>query len=96
MAARRAPFRIEPRDILPKEAAARLRLSEPDFLTVLPRLQQRGFPPPDPDTGNFDLKAIDVWMDDRSGLAISDRAHDAGAGFEQRMRAFRAETGRRR
>ncbi len=33
------------------------------FHEKLPNLIARGFPPPDPDTGNFDLHAIDRWCD---------------------------------
>jgi hypothetical protein len=54
-------FRIEPRDV-PREAVARrLGLTLARFDASLPNLTARGFPVPDPDTGNFDLQAIDAW-----------------------------------
>jgi hypothetical protein len=32
-----------------------------EFEAKLPELMERGFPPPDPTTGNFDLDAIKAW-----------------------------------
>jgi hypothetical protein len=54
-------FQIDPRDIPPEKAARRLGLALDQFEAVLPRLLGRGFPPSDPDTGNYDLDAIDAW-----------------------------------
>jgi hypothetical protein len=54
-------FRVDPADVPPEKAARRLHLTRERFDEVLPRLLTRGFPPPDPDTGNFDLDAIDQW-----------------------------------
>jgi hypothetical protein len=54
-------FRIEPRDVPLEHAARRLGLRPDVFETKLPNLISRGFPAPDPDTGNFDLHAIDRW-----------------------------------
>jgi hypothetical protein len=54
-------FSIEPRDIPPAQAARRLGLDLVRFSELLPQLMSRGFPPSDPDTGNFDLDAIDAW-----------------------------------
>lgn len=64
---------VQPRDVPPVKAARRLHLTLAEFERLLPRLLKRGFPPPDPDTGNFDLKAIDAWMDARSGLVVTSR-----------------------
>jgi hypothetical protein len=61
-------FKIEPRDVPIVHAARRLGISEDDFRAQLSNLLARGFPAPDPTTGNFDLKAIEGWMDRRSGL----------------------------
>lgn len=66
-------FPVQPRDVPAVKAARRLHLTLGEFQARLPRLIQRGFPRPDPDTGNFDLKAIDAWMDQRSGLSSPDR-----------------------
>jgi hypothetical protein len=54
-------FRVDPGDVPPEKAARRLHLTVERFNEVLPRLLARGFPPADPDTGNFDLEAIDQW-----------------------------------
>ena len=54
-------FRVEPRDVPVEHAARRLGKTVAEFQTVLPNLLARGFPPPDADTGNFDLDAIDAW-----------------------------------
>jgi hypothetical protein len=47
--------RIEPRDI--PQAARRLHLTLEQFRGKLPELIERGFPSPDPTTGNFFLLA---------------------------------------
>jgi len=54
-------FHVDPRDVPPEKAARRLGLTEDQFLDLLPRLLSRGFPASDPDTGNYDLDAIDAW-----------------------------------
>ena len=48
-------------DVPPSVAARRLWLSLDAFEKALPMLIGRGFPAPDPTTGNFDLDAIDEW-----------------------------------
>lgn len=58
-------FRVEPRDVPAETAARRLGKTISEFNTVLPNLIARGFPAADPDTGNFDLAAIDRWCDAR-------------------------------
>jgi hypothetical protein len=76
----RAPsvrFPVEPRDVPPAKAARRLHLTPAEFVAKLPELQRRGFPAADPTTGMFDLKAIDSWMDRRSGLTTAAGARDA-------------------
>jgi hypothetical protein len=54
-------FHVDPRDVPPEKAARRLGLTLEQFTDLLPRLLSRGFPASDPDTGNYDLDAIDVW-----------------------------------
>ena len=74
-------FAIEPRDVPPEKAARRLGLEAERFAEVLPRLLSRGFPPSDPDTGNFDLDAIDAWRAARHRKPLPEavcREHDAG------------------
>ena len=74
------PFRVEPRDVPPLQAARRLGKSMAEFEAVLPKLIARGFPEPDPDTGNYDLDAIDAWRRARHPhlfLTETRRARDA-------------------
>lgn len=54
-------FHVEPRDVPPEKAARRIGLTMERFQELLPRLLSRGFPVSDPDTGNYDLDAIDAW-----------------------------------
>jgi hypothetical protein len=59
-------YRVDPRDVPPYKAARRLHLTLDKFKRVLPELTQRGFPQPDPTTGNYFLPDIDRWMESRS------------------------------
>lgn len=58
-------FTVEPRDVPAEKAARRLGLTIERFAELLPQLLRRGFPPSDPDTGNYDLDAIDAWRSAR-------------------------------
>jgi hypothetical protein len=60
-------YRVDPADVPPEKAARRLHLTLEQFKEVLPNLIKRGFPVADPDTGMFDLEAIDVWRKSRHG-----------------------------
>jgi hypothetical protein len=64
-------FVVEPRLIPAKKAARRLHLSFSEFRERLQQLRSEGFPPPCSITGHYDLKAIDIWLDDRCGLGSS-------------------------
>jgi hypothetical protein len=70
-------YRVDPRDVPPEKAARRLHLSLVRFIELLPNLIKRGFPDADPDTGMFDLDAIDLWRNNRhrctQGLALSEQ-----------------------
>lgn len=55
------PRKIDVGDITPAEAGAQLGLTLAQFNHCLPNLLDRGFPPPDPTTGNYALDAISVW-----------------------------------
>ena len=57
--------RIEPRDVAPEAASRRLGMTLPEFNARLPNLIARGFPQADPDSGNYDLHAVDRWCDAR-------------------------------
>jgi hypothetical protein len=86
----RIRFAIQPRDVPAEKAARRLYLTLPQFQALLPELQARGFPHPDPTTGMFDMKAVDLWMDRRSGLLgnaeAEPQARNAAEVFEARAR----------
>lgn len=74
-------FQVEPRDVPPEKAARRLGLDLQRFTDLLPRLLARGFPPSDPDTGHYDLDAIDAWRAARHRPllpAFPTPAHSAG------------------
>jgi hypothetical protein len=64
-------YPVDPLDVPPSKAARRLHLTLEDFRAKLPELLQRGFPPPDPTTGNFYLPGIDRWMASRNGLTAN-------------------------
>jgi hypothetical protein len=71
----RRRVRVQPGDIPASAAARRMGLNDDAFRTALPNLIARGFPKPDPDTGNFDLDAIDAWRRSRhSHLFAAGRA----------------------
>jgi len=68
--------RVDPRDVPPAKAARRLHLTLAEFNERLPELRLRGFPAPDPTTGNYSLPAIDRWMDARDRLTSPKLAPD--------------------
>ena len=82
-------LRVDPRDVPADKAARRLGLTLAAFEEVSDRLFARGFPRPDPDTGLYDLKAVDDWMDRRSGLTSSLAARDASTVVKARLEAMR-------
>jgi hypothetical protein len=59
-------YRVDPADVPAEKAARRLHLTLERFNEVLPNLLKRGFPAADPDTGMFDLDAIDQWRKSRN------------------------------
>lgn len=83
-------FPVDPRDVPTVKAARRMGLTVEEFETVKTRLFTRGFPRPDPDTGLYDLKAIEDWMDRRSGLSTALGARDASAVVSARLEALRS------
>jgi hypothetical protein len=59
-------FKLPPGGDVPADVAAkRLGLTADVFKATLELLIGRGFPRPDPTTGNFDLDAIDRWRRSR-------------------------------
>src|SRR5262245_46709470 len=69
-------FGVDPRGIPPVKAARRLGLPLGAFEAKKAELHARGFPRPDPTTGNYDLNAIDAWLDRQQAILQAD---DAGA-----------------
>lgn len=61
-------WKVDPRLVAHNKAARRLGLTSSEFHCALPELLARGFPPPLPVIGNFDLTAIDRWIDAESGI----------------------------
>lgn len=85
-------FAVEPRCIPVDKAARRLHMTVPEFEAVRPRLEARRFPMPDPDTGMYDLAAIDAWLDAQSGLRPVQKASDPVAGAMARIEEMRRGT----
>ena len=79
-------FKIEPRDVPPSKAARRLGLTPDQFRQKLPQLLNRGFPAPDPTTGNYYLPAIDQWMASRFGLTNDIRVPNDADLINERIR----------
>jgi hypothetical protein len=85
-------FHVEPRDVPAEMAARRLGKTLAEFNAALPHLLARGFPKPDPDTGNFDLEAINRWCDARHPHLFggsSMQAMDAGQVIKERIARMR-------
>ena len=86
-------YQVNPRDVPPEKAARRLHLTVSQFDLVREDLFARGFPVPDATTGMYDLKAIDDWMDRRSGMANTLTAdaspRNAQEVFDDRVRRLR-------
>lgn len=61
----RPRIKIEPGDVAPAQAAMHLGLTLAQFDHCKHSLFDRGFPRPDPTTGNYDLDAIVQWRRSR-------------------------------
>jgi hypothetical protein len=79
MTAHSVRSRVDPRLIPREKAARRLGLTLLAFESALPELLSRGFPPPLPVIGNFDLHAIDRWIDAQVGLVNDNNPEGARA-----------------
>lgn len=79
-------FKVQPRCVPKTIAARRLGLTETRFTESEADLRQNGFPLPDAVTGNYDLVAIDAWLDRKAGLAnLRPAPIDAADGFAERL-----------
>lgn len=89
---------VAPGDVPAELAARRMGLTKGAFESVLPQLQRRGFPLPDPDTGLYDLDAIDQWRKRRNphlypeigSVAAPQQAIDVSDVFESRLAQIKA------
>jgi hypothetical protein len=85
-------FHVDPGDVPPVVAARRMGMTLEAFNEKLEELRGRGFPAPDPTTGNYDLHAIDAWRKARyphlfpTQLTPAPTAHDAKAVVRARLR----------
>jgi hypothetical protein len=80
-------FHVDHRDVPPIVAARRLGLTLEAFKLLLPELlTKRKFPPPDPTTGNFDLKAIDAWQDARNPQLLGATVKDSSTITRERLK----------
>jgi hypothetical protein len=88
-------FHIVQGDVPEKEAAKRMGTPVDAFKAALPNLIARGFPKPDPETGNFDLDAIDAWRRLRNPHLFGGRAEfgarDASTVVEERLAAMKGK-----
>ena len=84
----RPRFDLPPRGLIDHETASYIGLGMPEFSRKLPQLEAEGFPKPDRVTGRRDRKAIDAWLDARSGLI--GESYDGG--LSQRLEAMRNGT----
>lgn len=86
--------KVPPGDVPAPVAAKHLGLSIEEFTDRLPALLQRGFPPADPTTGNYDLDAIAAWRRARHpqlfgqpSLTLSQTPRNANELVAARLRA---------
>ena len=81
-------FKVDPGDVPPVKAARRMGLTSVEFEKKLPQLLARGFPPPDPTAGMFELQAIDRWRSARhcqtADLMAESKQHTSEEVFKQR------------
>ena len=71
--------KVDPRLVPKEKAARRLGLTAAAFESAIPELLSKGFPPPLPVIGNFDLQAIDRWIDAQVGLVNDNNPEGARA-----------------
>jgi hypothetical protein len=93
------PRRLPERgDVPPSTVAQLLGIALADFERLLPQLNERDFPKPDPTTGNYCIEAVDKWRLSRHPtlfpmLTAVPTAIHAGAVFEERLRRVEQGSG---
>jgi len=89
-------FHIAPGDVPDSVIARHLGLTLEAFKAVLPNLIARGFPEPDPDTGNCDFDAVCVWRRLRHSHLYNNRGEfgprDASSVVQDRIAALRSKS----
>lgn len=87
-------YAVKPR-LAPADKAARvLHLTLAQFQEKLPDLIARGFPPAEPVTGFYDLKKIDLWLDNpQPGLTTHEQLRNAADVIQQRLAGLRSGKG---
>ncbi|MGB3024423.1 hypothetical protein [Paradevosia shaoguanensis] len=89
-------FHVQPRCTPIEVVARRLGLTLARFQELLPEYRRLGFPVPDPVSGNYDLEAIDRYIDAQNPSLFPqtyapDRAITDRAVIKQRLAALVAE-----
>lgn len=90
-------FKLPPGGDIPADVAARrMGCSSEEFSKRLDQLRARGFPAPDPDTGKFDLEAIDKWRRARHPQLFPDDKVTVGSTAQDANKVLRSRlTGNR-
>lgn len=77
MARPKPRFTFSPRLMTALDVATYLNRSEQWFAMKREKMEASGFPRPDPLLGLYDQRAIDLWLDRRSGLVAASPANDS-------------------
>lgn len=90
-------FHVQPRCVPPQVAARHLGLTLAQFEGSLDALRDLGFPLPDPVTGNYDLEAIDRYVEARNPrffrtVDLNEAVTDRGT-VDRRLAAMRGARG---
>ncbi|CAO3453353.1 hypothetical protein [Azospirillum argentinense] len=80
MARTKPKFTFSPRLMTAFDVATYLNRSEQWFAHKRLQMEVAGFPQPDPLLGLYDQRAIDLWLDRRSGLVAASPANDSAPG----------------
>lgn len=59
------------------QVASRLNMGARSFKEKRPELEKQGFPKFDPLLGGWDSRAIELWLDARSGIALPANSDEA-------------------
>ena len=94
MTAPKQKYTPSPRGWTLEQVATRLGVSISWFQERRKSLYEANFPRPDALTGRTDSKALERWMDMRSGLVdqLTGRGAESGSGFDEALRRVRGLT----